>query len=349
MKKIYFFIFIIFAGKSVAAQAYFPLLDSVNHWQNITNTIPIRLAAPSNVANLPCMYPMYYSFVMEEFTTQDSVINSVNYKMVCATADFNPTPCIIGFIREDTASRKVYFMDNAMNPEVLLYDFSMVIGNTIPVSFMTNNYYTSGTFTLDSIGSTHIQQGFRSVFYLSNHAVPFGPVLTWIESVGCPVNAFYPVAMNNYGYINQFSSCTVYAHDAEEFMTCFDHMSRVYYDSCAYQTALANFCFDVQDTCNYHNICGSVEEHASLSSIAAFPNPSNGKITISIDVKQKDDFKIIVWDISGKKVMREIPLGILNEGRKNIELDLSELQSGFYQVECRGEKNAAYTKLLITN
>jgi hypothetical protein len=345
MKKLYIFILLVFIGKIISAQAYCPMLDSVNHWQNVSNNIATRLAAPSATASA-CMYPLYYSTVLEEYTTQDTVINSMTYKVVESTADLNPNACLVGFIREDTSARKVYFIDNLMNPEILLYDFSMTVGDTIPLSFIQDWHFTSGTFTLDSIRTVHIRAGYRRIFYLNNHAVPFSPTMPWIESVGCLVNAFYPYS-SNISTLNQFSSCYTFEHLAAEFMTCFDHMKKVYYDSCAYHYAQLNSCFYMQDTCNYFNICGNVDELTSLSSFTIFPNPSSGKTTLMLDVKQKDELSILVRDVSGKQVQMVIQLGTIAEGKKEVVLDLGALPNGFYLVECKGKHSSVYQKLLI--
>ena len=109
MKKIYLFFFISFIGKTITAQTYYPLLDSVNHWQTLANVIPVRLQAPSTASG-PCAYPINFYNVLEHYTTQDTVINTLTYKIVDAFVDLNPPTCHFGFIREDTAARKVYFI-----------------------------------------------------------------------------------------------------------------------------------------------------------------------------------------------------------------------------------------------
>ena len=347
MKKIYFAVLVLlFAGK-ISAQAYFPMLDSVNNWHNITNIVPVRMSPPApSSSNPPCTYPVGYFGEEEIYTGQDSVINTFTYKMVYALCDMNPPACFLGFIREDTAARKVYFIDNLSNPEILLYDFSMIPGNTISISFaQSGTYYTSGTFTLDSIRTIHIRAGYRRIFYLNNHAVPFSPVLPWIESVGAPINAFYPVCMNFYS-AEQYL-CAEFPHEAGEFMTCFDHTAKVYYDSCAYHQALQNSCFQVTDTCNYHNVCGSVHEISSLLSFDISPNPSPGKCLLSFDVAKKEELSIRVWDISGKKLQKEASLGAVLPGKNEATIDLSALADGIYLVELHAEGNSVYRKIII--
>lgn len=338
MKKLYLLILISIFGRTISAQQYYPMLDSVNEWRYVNNNIVMRL---QNLAqSSPCAYPFTSWNSFSESTTSDTLIDSLVYKTVMLD-----NTCIIGYMREDTATRKVYFMDNIFNPEILLYDFSMNVGDTMTLNFVQPYlFFQNGIYTLDSVKTVHILSGFRRLFYLNNHSFPLGYTLLWLESVGNYFEVFYPVGAFGAG---GGGNAAIFPHDNWHYLSCFDHFEKVYYDSCAYHDALLNLCFYVQDTCDYGNICGSVHELTSLASITIFPNPSAGKTTIILDVKQKDEFEIIVYDISGKKIVKEISLGKIPEGKKEIELDLSSLTNGFYLVECKSENGSTYGKLLI--
>ncbi len=342
MKKIYFLFLISFCAKTISAQTYYPMLDSVNSWHYVSNWIGVRLQPTTQTAL--CTYPLSPGMTaFEEFSTHDSIINSHTYKTIETSYG-----CIAGFIREDTAARKIYFQDNISSSEILLYDFSMLVGNTIAVNFFNNfGYYTNGTYTLDSITTVHVSAGWRRAFHLNNHTTTGSPTLTWIESVGNLNDALYPYFENQNGS-GWFNSCPGIQHQFFQFMSCFDHLQKIYFDTCAFQTAI-NFsnCIQYSDSCDYWNICGAVNELSSVSSMNIFPNPSNGKTTISIDVKQSDKFEIIVTDVSGKKIVKEISLGRISEGKKDIELDFSALANGFYLLECRSENGSIFRKLLI--
>lgn len=342
MKKLYFFIFLAFSGITVSAQTYYPMLDSVNTWNYVSNWIGVRINPSVQLIN--CPYPlMSNSTSFNEFSTNDTTINAMVYKTIETS-----NGCIAGFLREDTAAQKIYFQDNLGSPELLLYDFSMTVGNTMNISFINSfGYYSSGLYTLDSITTVHIMAGWRRAFHLNNHLTPNAPTLTWIESVGNLNDLLYPYFENQSGY-GWFNTCPGVEHQFYQFMSCFEHMQKVYYDTCAFQTAITmTNCIQFSDSCNYWNICGSVNELSSLSSFDIFPNPAVEKTTLTLDVKNTDEFRIVVWDISGKRSLKEIPLGKITEGKKNIELDLNGLSGGFYLIECRGGKASAYGKLLI--
>ncbi|HET6990495.1 MAG TPA: T9SS type A sorting domain-containing protein, partial [Bacteroidia bacterium] len=101
------------------------------------------------------------------------------------------------------------------------------------------------------------------------------------------------------------------------------------------------------DSCDYSSVGGGINEQSSLSSMNIFPNPSSGKMTVSLDVKKSDHFELVVWDISGKKMIKEMPLGKISEGKKDVELDLSSLTNGFYLVELKTAEGSVFHKLLI--
>ncbi len=343
MKKIYSLFLISLFAKTIAAQTYYPLLDSINEWSYTAQMIGVRLSAQTQTSD--CTYPLscYNSF--KQYTGQDSLINGHYYKPVFN----NYYLCSMGFIREDTAARKVFFIDNLSPTEKVLYNFSMNVNDTMSIHFISFGAYVNGVYTLDSIKPITIHAGNRRAFYLSCHTSIGSPVLTWIESVGNLNDVLYPYFDNHFmpGY---FNSCPGVVHQFQQFMICFDHNYKVYYDTCSLTMSQNNpCCATYSDSCDYYSFLGGIDETSSLSSMDIFPNPSNGKTTVSLDVKQNDNFEIIIHDISGKKILKEIALGKIPEGKKEIELDLSSLANGMYLVECKSENGSVYNKLLIAH
>src|SRR5688500_6987380 len=111
MKKLYLTIvsFCTFFSASTAQQ-YYPLLDSINVWHYTSNYIPLQLGNPLQSITT-CPYPVFFSNNKIESTTHDTLIGTNNYLIVESINDLNP-PCLFGFVREDTASKKIYFADN---------------------------------------------------------------------------------------------------------------------------------------------------------------------------------------------------------------------------------------------
>jgi len=98
---------------------------------------------------------------------------------------------------------------------------------------------------------------------------------------------------------------------------------------------------------NPHNETSFQKNNLELSNISVFPNPANDEISIGLPLNF--DFKnatIDVFDINGKHVMQQI---VENKNHQNIEINISDLKTGIYNVIMLNEKgdvsNASFTKL----
>ena len=343
MKKFLPALLLFLFSKTISAQQYFPTLDSANEWSysNLEIAIGPQMQQPN-----PCSYPAMSTPGMsyKEYTSGDTVIGAFTYKILIN----NWNVCAVGYVREDTAARKIYFIDNLSSTEHLLYNFSMQPGDTISCNFiMSNNGYVSGLYTLDSISNITIDAGVRKQFWLSCHASPGSKILSWVESVGCLSYFIYPFFFNDTNYPT-FSSCPGVQHAFPQYLTCFDHNSKVYFDGCAYNFAQNNsWGYSVTDSCDYFSFIGGINELPSLISASVFPNPSSGKTTVSLDVKQAADFEITMRDISGKKILKAISLGKINEGKKEVELDVSSFNDGIYFLEIKSDQGSVYKKIIV--
>lgn len=333
---------------SLTAQQYYPMLDSVNNiWNYSGNIFPVVQNNPGESLMPNCNYPLWFGgFMWEEGTIGDTVLNAKTYKIVRFGDAFGG--CIAGYLREDTTTRKIYFQDVNNTPEVLLYDFSMQVGNTIAINFYnTGGYFSTGNYTLDSIEPVLIKAGVRRAFYLSSPNNPPNRPLIWIESVGNRADILYTYSANmpSMGWFSMY--CQGFPYDNFSIMTCFSHNQIVFFDSCAHQTALAEPCLGYIDTCHYGNICGSAEEISSVSSFAVFPNPAASNVSIEMNVLLSDEFEIYIWDITGKRAKKKIGLGQLPQGEFSQKINVSHLADGFYLVECRTKDNSLYRKLVV--
>ena len=334
MKKLYTLTALISLSTAVLhAQNYVPLLDSTNVWHYAASPMVVRLEAPTPAAS-PCSYPGYFGSTKIQYTTHDTVIDSLTYKIVMEERDLNPNYCTFGYIREDTSLRKIFFLDNAGNPEILLYDFSLQLGDTFPVNFLSPGYiYQSGNFILDSVVPFSAEFGTTRLFCLNNHQFN-SYTLYWAEGIGCLLNAFYPYSSNQNGSGWQFWQCRYYPVDSDEYLTCFDHAQKVYFDSCKYTAALADFCFQVTDSCNYWNICGSIEESTLNATIDVFPNPASECLNITLHSDEKCEIKFTIFDVNGNIVTDVLPGFHYTGGQRELSLDISSLTAGPYFLQC---------------
>jgi len=265
-----------------------------------------------------------------QYTTHDTLIDSLTYLIVQEETDQNTTYCEFGYLREDTVAKKVFFKDNLGNPEIVLYNFAMHIGDTMSINFMAGiGLYASGVFQLDSISTIQTQHGNTRLFCLNNHSQSFGSTLYWAEGVGCMVNMFYPYGMNEYSSITTFWNCREYPAFSYEHLSCFDHATKVFYDSCKYTNAVNDFCFMTTDTCNYWNICGSVANHSVDFSFELYPVPATECVTLQLHSDKNASFNCMVSDMSGKVVYSTSQVNF--EANRAI-IDISQLAKGTYLI-----------------
>ncbi|MBL0104790.1 MAG: T9SS type A sorting domain-containing protein [Bacteroidetes bacterium] len=329
---------------SVSAQQYSPMLETTNHWTIVGNGLVV---APHHSSN-PCSYP-YFGTGFQSYdymTGSDTLINGLTYKTVLLN-DHNFTySCDFGYVREDTSSKKIYFVDNLSNPEVLLYDFSMSVGDSMNTSFIVQGgYFADGYYTVDSISSISIAGGNRRVFHLSNHTTSWSHDMTWIESIGCMENPFYPYSSNFMS--GSFANCPGSFHSYIEYVSCYEHVNKVYLDSCAFAAAMSNSCFLVEDSCSYFDVCGSVNELKNVKTFSLSPNPTHDVTRINFDISQSGEYQFSVVSITGQEIKLDITGGRFSAGMNHLQFSTATLTPGIYFVRCKNESGQAFKKLIV--
>lgn len=121
--------------------------------------------------------------------------------------------------------------------------------------------------------------------------------------------------------------------------TIFDNMlfpGTVYtndrYNSIAFHLASAN---------------SGVNELENINSLNAFPNPANGKTTISFNVRSNEQLNIALYNLVGQKVM-DITNGKFSAGNHEVEANLSNLKAGVYVYSISNGTNTQSRKLVIS-
>lgn len=158
---------ILLVFSNVKAQSYLPLLQEKTEWHFTT-------------CFNGCGTDVY-------FVEDDTLISGKNYKILDGYHYISRS----FLVREDTANRKVYFVflnNGKLDPEILLYDFALIIGDSVKLSNPISPFPSApGYYTLDSIASRMVQNSQqRRFFYLSandpNTAFVNGAV--WVEGIG---------------------------------------------------------------------------------------------------------------------------------------------------------------------
>lgn len=333
---------------------YVPLLDSVNIWHYTGNLQPVLAEPVHGIRAASCGAPDNTGWrPYTESTGSDTLINGLIYKVLSSVNPWTSPlqSCVMGYIREDLTTRRVYFWDVDSVNERLLYDFGMKPGDQITLSFYDYNASGYKTFRLDSIvpfAVGRVTTPRKQYCFTRTIPAGLGPALRWVEGIGTLTDLIYPY-LNYYNGWGSLFWCPEYQDlGSPQVLICRESASGLeFYDSCALGQAIGSWCFQYQDTCNYGNICGSINELSSLASIDVFPNPAKEKVVVELAVKAANEFALQVLDLQGKVVSTTYNLGQLGEGKHSIPLSLPVLAGGMYMLECRTREGAIYKRLVI--
>ncbi|MBK7173575.1 MAG: T9SS type A sorting domain-containing protein [Bacteroidales bacterium] len=240
MKKLLILFLLIGSFKAISQTSlYHPFPDSNATWN-------------FDYTQAQCMF----GFGFEEYSitlSGDTTINGTScQKLTVPFVDFSSlgscspynTPGYKGAIREDEQQRKVYFIAPSETTEQLLYDFNLLLGDTIQGVLST---FTFSPAIVESIDSVKIGETYRKSWNINNW---YG--ISIIEGLGSSFGLIQPTP----GYITDASTFV---------LNCFRQDGITLYPDntipCGLITSIPIF-----------NNC---DDHCKV-----FPNPSKGSFTI---------------------------------------------------------------------
>lgn len=256
MKKIKLFILLIASSAWLQGQGYVPLIDSSKTW-NVAHIYP-----HGGGANTVEYY--FGDTISIENTLYVKV--KVKEKMLNRQADKGN---ILGYMREDTESRKVYFRSPYDDKSILLYDFSLEEGDTVQLYGDNGIKYT--VLQTDSIELHNGEVRKRWVFSLQHYYEN----ATWIEGIGN-----ITIDLLNPGDFDGSTTTTLLL--------------------CSYENQELVYMNDEYNTCllNWVNITETNNE-----TIGVFPNPAKDHITISAEPGAKSEVRM--YNIQGGLLLKK--------------------------------------------
>lgn len=300
-------------------------------WYMFQVYIPISNSEKTTVA------PSFSSTWGKYSALKDTIVLSKSYKKMYHVYTYPSflSNTHLGYIREDSLSRKVYFLDKTSTTEELLYDFSVGVGDSVLYTFAyTTGNFPSGYYKVLSINNVNTQIGVRKQFNLRKSAPSASDTLKYIESIGSLVHPLYtymPFYVTGQ-FAWAFTGCPFpYAIG----LACKYNDVAKYFQSCTYVTALSNGCIFKYDSCNYWNTCSGLNELEMVKNFVASPNPASSHVKITIDLEKNLDCSVAIYDISGR-LIKNLPAKSLKQGANEFTMDLSNIQNGLYFIKVKG-------------
>ena len=218
MKKLLLFVLILFSF-SCKAQTYHPFPTNYGNW----------IYQYYDDFHLPTS--MYTQYTLNG----DTVISSVNYKKIFRSTTYQ------GALREN--SKIIYFIPDTSSSEFVLYNFNLVLGDTIFNPY-GGAYCSNDTAIVEAVDSVLLSDGYHRTLY-------FNSLIEWVEGIG------------SYNYLLKPTHVLcVSGNDWLECMTSDSSFVTPSGSSCA--LSISDLLY-------------------SDFNISIFPNPSNGSFTIDFD------------------------------------------------------------------
>jgi hypothetical protein len=234
-----------------------------------------------------------------------------------------PGMCICGqlpgtidtfYIRQDTATRKVWLYNQSTNSDTIFLDFDLNVGDTIDArkAYWASQWTATDTFIVSSIDSMLIDGQYRTKY----NYPPVGN--TWcnnsiIEGIG-PLHGFF------YGANNCF--------EHENSLVVFSQNDRIVLSSYSDTTYAKNYyCHDFTTDITEPN-------HYSFS---ISPNPTHNQLNVECNLQNA---KLKIYDVMG----REVYATTLNSKHQTLNPSLSP---AIYFVRVNDGEKVAVQKLIV--
>jgi hypothetical protein len=354
MKKL--LLLLTFTGFISQAQTAYNKMIGVNNseWYEFFVPIPISPAPGNGQSNFNTGKNSGISSIFPDYgkwsATKDTFVMGKNYKKFYHVYNMPSFPMNthVGYIREDSAARKVYFLDKTASAEDLLYDFSLNVGDSVFYNFPTMGYtFYKGYYKVKSIQNVSTVLGTRKQFKLRDVGNS-GDTLVYTEGIGCNIHPLY-LYTSGYpmgGWFTSMSAGCKYPYIIGLACKYSDGIKQ--FQSCTYTVAQTIGCIFKYDSCNYWNTCSSIRENSMIENFNLYPNPAKSKTTINFFLNEDVAVSIEVVDVMGRKV-KTIRNEKMISGENNIDFSVDDIAPGSYFINVRVKERDSKVPFVIVH
>ncbi len=252
MKNTFIITLLFFAAIGLNAQEYEPIIQDGNEWHTLQATVP----------GFP--HPEQYATLIHCFAG-DTMIDGRVYHEIMETVNSGHAPMLVGVIREE--NQKLWYrrvlLDASLSEEILLYDFTVSIGDSLVVGGLSSLKMVVDSVSLENIGGKDrkkIELRYENEEQISE---------TWIEGLGSDQGLLYS------GWSNPEITGGYYR------ALCFHHDGELIWQNEDYEACV---------------ITSTVEEAEGAFSL--YPNPTSNEVRIvGVDVRE-----VLVYNAFGQLV-----------------------------------------------
>lgn len=315
--KSYLLIIPIFIGFTLAAQTYHPFPTKNTLWTEMYfNPYPRE-------------YSEFHCFALKD---NDTTINSRLYhKLYYSTDTLFTEDNLCGGLREENKRIYFYAIGSSLyqqtgihaDTEVLLYDFSLNIADTIKSdSFRISHPDKLVVFAVDSV---LVGTEYRKAYTFGYPNAPY-PIYwaVWVEGIGSLRGLLFPTGdVPTNGLFND--------------LICFrqDNVFLYHYDN----NNTNQYHYDRYDACFYIKP-NAIETLANNTKLIISPNPV--KTTARIEFEKTANSRLILFDLYGR-ILMEYNM----EGKTFIEISRAGLSNGLYLIAIYDKQGKKHTSKVI--
>jgi hypothetical protein len=262
---------------------------------------------------------MGYPREWQTIYTLGDTIKLDNQKYIEVKNSSNWNTYTLGGLREDTLTKKIYYNDyNDYYKEVILYDFSLNIGDTIFYGKQSGNPQSIYYKVVDSTGTINLNGELRKKWSLTTSLYNMKDI--WIEGIGSVVR---------HGLLNPLKP-HIPTDASSTYFGCFKYGNIFYFNRQATNS--------VDCPCSQWLV--SVPELKSESAeIKLYPIPTKDKLNISLGNTTYDNLEIYTCN---SKLIEKTKIN----SSETIELNLVNFENGIYFIKFSGKDNISLKKIV---